>query len=53
MGREDLDKLYDLLDDFYITYAETEEQENLIINILSLIQNELKISDCWNIRKAG
>ena len=50
MDREELDQLYDLLDDFYITYAETEEQENSIISILSLIENELKISDCWKIQ---
>lgn len=52
MEREKLNELYDLLDEFYWKYPVTENDCDLVQQVQDMIQNELKISDCWNIQKA-
>lgn len=54
MSREELDLLYELLDKFYYgEYVKTEEEEDQIINVQDMVGEKLKVSDCWNIKKAG
>ena len=53
MSREELNNLYDLLDKFCDKYTETEEEWNPVYEVLDMIGEQLKVSDCWNIRKVG
>ena len=34
-------------------YVKTEEEEDQIINVQNMVGEKLKVSDCWNIKKAG
>lgn len=53
MSREKLSELYDLLEEFYWKYPETEDDCDLVQQVGNMISEQLKVSDCWNIRKAG
>lgn len=53
MNREELNILYDLLETFCDKYLEKEEDWEPGYKILDMVGENLKVSDCWNIRKAG
>lgn len=53
MSREKLSELYDLLEEFYWKYPISDKDCELVSEVQEMISEQLKVSDCWNIRKAG
>lgn len=51
MEREELNQLYELLDDFYITYDIGEKKCEMIEQIQEEIMQYLKVSEKWNLVK--
>lgn len=51
MEREKLNQLYELLDDFYITYDMDEQKYEMIEQIQEEIMQYLKVSEKWNLVK--